>query len=263
MEKLEKALCHINQLDKQTSADRLDMSHLSLLIVTVTFLGFMLSVRLTDLTTLLLFAVYPIVNSQICNLGFGRIFIRSLIVLPFVMFIGIFNPILDHRPAMTIGNTEISMGWVTLISIVIRGILSVQSVMILIYACGFNNVCHSLRHIGIPAFLTTQMQFIYRYIYVIMEESITMRRARIARGFGRKRMPLKMWATMIGQLFIRTVNRSEAINKAMLARCFCGVIPEYIRSNTCWRTSDILTIIIWTIVFATLRYVDFLSFINF
>ena len=61
----------------------------SKLLVTVVFLVTMLSVPLCRLPELLLFFVFPIVACAMGGLSYGTIFRRSLVVLPFVAFIGV------------------------------------------------------------------------------------------------------------------------------------------------------------------------------
>ena len=70
----------------------------SKLLVTVVFLVTMLSVPLCRLPELLLFFVFPIVTCAMGGLSYGTIFRRSLVVLPFVVFIGVFNLFYDREP---------------------------------------------------------------------------------------------------------------------------------------------------------------------
>lgn len=64
-----------------------------------------------------------------------------------------------------------------------------------------------------PAVFTTQLLFVYRYLFVLIEEAAAMQQARDARSFGRKSYPLKVWGTLVGQLLIRTFDRAERIRR--------------------------------------------------
>lgn len=251
MSRLEKALLTINDLGRGRNVA---VSALAMLVVTVLYLLAVLSVPLHSPQILIWLAIYPVIQSEASGIGFASIFKKSLWLLPLFLFIGIFNPIFDTTPAFTFNNITISQGWVSCISIIIRGLLAVQAAFILAYSVGFYDVCHSLRHLGCPKILVVQLMFTYRYLGVVVEEAITMSRARKARGFGRKNYPLGMWGRMVGQLLIRSYDRAGNIHKAMLARGFRGTIPAN-RSHTLDKKS-IIFIIVWTAVIAILRFVN-------
>jgi cobalt/nickel transport system permease protein len=140
---------------------------------------------------------------------------------------------------------------VELVSIVIRGLLSVQAVILLVMTTGFYRVCRGLKRLGVPTVFTTQLLLVYRYIYVLLDEAIDMDRGRQARGYGRKGYGVKMWGTFIGQLLLRTVDRAERVHKAMLSRGFDGQIRLLTLSRWQWR--DTLFVAICCAVFAVLR----------
>ena len=226
MGKLEKAYQKIQSLefrgeDSRTIDPRINVS------VVLVYLISMLSVPLGHLSMLIWFALFPIISAAISGLNFATVFKQSLMILPFAALIGIFNPFLDKTVAFTIGEIPVSRGWVSFISILLRGMLAMQAIIILIESSGFTGICRALREMRVPAFLTDQLQFIYRYISVLLLEALSMRRAREARGFGRKRYPLKTWGVMTGQLFLRSIERAERINRAMLARGFNGTMPSF------------------------------------
>ncbi len=223
------------------------------LIVTVVFLVTMLSVPLTHLSELLLFFVFPLVTAARGGLNYLQLFRRSLIVLPFVALIGVFNLFYDREPVFRIGMLTVTMGWITFLSIILRGLLSVQALLILVYSTGYYRICRSMQRLGVPSIFTTQLLFVYRYIYVLVEESLAMSRARDARSFGRKSYPLKVWGTLIGQLLIRTFDRAELISRAMLARGFTGTIPADIYARTKWKGRDTLFLVVWSAVLILIR----------
>ena len=156
----------------------------SKLLVTVVFLVTMLSVPLCRLPELLLFFVFPIVACAMGGLSYGTIFRRSLVVLPFVVFIGVFNLFYDREPVFRIGTLAVTAGWVSFLSIVLRGLLSVQALLVLIGSTGYYGLCRSMQRLGVPAVFTTQLLFVYRYLYVLIEEAAAMQQARDARRSG-------------------------------------------------------------------------------
>lgn len=260
MSKLQQAILVLQDMQSAKSCADRAVSPVCSLIVTVAYLIAMLSVPVDHVGMLLCFAVYPILASPLLGMPFMSVFVKSIYLLPLIAFIGVFNPFFDTVPAMTVGGYVISRGWLTFFSIILRGLLSVQALIILIKSCGFEGVCHGLRRLGIPAFLVTQLLMVYRYMTVLLTEALDMRRACQSRSYGRKHYPLKMWGRMTGQLFIRTVARSEAINRAMLARGFTGSMPAYRHNQAHWCGNDTVFVAAWGAAFILLRCIDFSKF---
>ncbi len=253
MSKLERALYELNSMERTSeqysSLHALDAR--AKLLATLLFLVCVLSLPLNDLSGLILFLVYPIISCAMAGISYATVFKRSLIVLPFILFIGIFNPILDRQVAFYVNGVGITSGWISFISILIRGLVSVQAVFVLILTTGFYNLCRGMQRLGIPSLLTTQLLFVYRYIFVLLQEALSMDRARAARSFGRRSYPFRMWGIFIGQLLIRTIERSERIHRAMLSRGFTGNITG--RFHSVWRIKETLYLVIWALLFALLR----------
>lgn len=254
MSKLEKAIDELNRMER--TAEQCSPLHTldarAKFLVTLLFLLTVLSLPLIDISSLILFIVYPIVSCAMAGISYGSIFKRSLIVLPFILFIGIFNPILDKQVVFYLGGVGITSGWITFFSILIRGLVSVQAIFILILTTGFYNLCRGMGHLGVPSLLITQLLFVYRYVSVLLQEALNMDRARTARSFGRKSYPVRMWGVFIGQLLIRTIERSERIHRAMLSRGFTGTIEGVSYSH--WRFRETFYLIFWILLFLVLRF---------
>lgn len=255
---IQRALITLNSLENGSRGLAVD-SRLQL-IVTLLYLVTVLSVPLVDPGMLIWMFAYPIIMSGASGTGYGRVLAKSLWVLPFAAMIGIFNPILDHSPGWHIGSTTVSEGWVTFLSICLRGLLAVQGVLVLIYSTGFYAICTALQRMGLPCVLTTQLLMVYRYISVLLQESLSMSRARAARGFGRRNYPLRLWGVMVGQLLLRSVERARRVHNAMLARGFNGALPA--QKPRPLHITDILYLICWTAVFALLRFADISGFLG-
>lgn len=227
----------------------------AMLILTIIYLIAVLSVPVSQPQKLIWLAAYPIVFSEIINVGYGKILGRSLWVLPLVVLIGIFNPFYDRTIAFQIGSIDISRGWVSFASIILRGLLSFQAVLILIATTGFLEIFSAMRKLKIPEVLCSQMLLTYRYISVLLEEVIVMKRARSARGYGRSSYPLKMWGRFIGQLLIRATQRATHIHRAMLARGYKGILPTGNYSG--WNKTSIIGLCLATLIILFLRFFDF------
>lgn len=260
MSKLEETITVVHELDNGKYSQGVSslFSPLALLLVTLAFIGIVLSVPVGRLSMLLWFCIWPLIAAPLTGTDFSVIFRRSLIALPFVLFIGVFNPIIDRTIAFSVAGINISRGWISFLSIIIRGMLSVQALLVLIHAHGFSSICRSLELMRLPSFISTQLMMVYRYMTVMLEEALDMSRARKARGYGKKHYSFKMWTVFIGQLFIRTIERAQNIHNAMLARGFTGKMP-HVGDHPRWKMSDTAFVVICVSSFALLRFVDLSS----
>lgn len=257
MNRLEKAYLTLQRLEVRNGIGTPNVGAGTSIVVSVVYLAAMLSVPMGRFSMLIWFALYPIIASAWVGISFRRILVKSLYIVPLVALIGIFNPIYERQTAFSIGSIAISRGWLSFASIILRGMMAMQCILILIENNGFSGICKGLRCIGIPAFLTDQLQFVYRYMSVLLLEALSIRRAAEARGYGRRNYPVKLWGIMTGQLFLRTIDRAERINCAMQARGFNGRIPT-LRHTSHIRLgiSDILYGIIMCGGIIALRLID-------
>ena len=253
---LQKAVLTLYSYQRSTLQDHflVGIDCRAILLVTVVYLVFILSLPLENLETMIWFASYPIIMSQMSNQNYSLVFKRSLIVLPFILFIGIFNPIYEKTEVFKIGKIVMTNGWLSFITLLLRGILAMQALLIVINISGFIKICNSLRRLGLPKVLTIQLYMIYRYLGLLMEEAMTMRMASLSRGYGKKSFPLKIWTSFVGSLLIRSYERSKHIYNAMLARGYQGSIP--IGSPDLWKWKDSVFFLAWITVFTLLYFVD-------
>lgn len=254
--RLEKAITILNarQMKPDTPSHIGDIDARALLMVTIVYLVALLSVPLQRTDMIIWFASYPIISAPLAHMAYERLFRNSLFILPLLIFIGIFNPIYDRTPAFTLFGTTISTGWVSFISIILRGLFSTQALLLLIRVAGFNDMCLAMRRLGCPSVIVTQLLMVYRYLSVLLQEALTMQRARIARSYGSSSFKAAMWGPFIGQLLLRTIERSRRVNMAMKARGFNGSLSTSPMSH--WDTADTVYCMVWIPVFFILRFID-------
>ncbi|MDE6109101.1 MAG: energy-coupling factor transporter transmembrane protein EcfT [Muribaculaceae bacterium] len=268
MSKIDSALATLHALDRgeAQSCPSYASGAATSLLVTLVYLAVMLSVPLQQLSRIVWMAAYPIVWSSLAGVGYGSLLVQSLYALPFIVFVGIFNPIFDTAEAFTAGGIVVSRGWVSFVSILLRGMLSVQAVLLLLRVCGFSRICRTLRRWHVPAVFVAQLMLVYRYLGVLLDELRTMSRARIARGYGSKHLSLQLWGTMAGQLFLRSVERAGRVHRAMLARGFDGTMPCYDGADAPGAAAGSgrwIWVAAWTAVFAVLRFAPLDSMFHF
>lgn len=139
MTALEKALIEIKAVEHASRGEsmlhRLDPRAKT--VVTLLYIIAVLSVSLDALQGIVIFWIFPIIACAMGGLSYGEVFRKSLYTLPFIAFIGIFNPIFQREPMLHIGDFVITRGWVEFVSILLRGLLSVQMVLVLVMSTGF------------------------------------------------------------------------------------------------------------------------------
>jgi len=224
------------------------------LLTTMAFIVCVVSFGKYEITALIPFVIFPVVLIAAGDIPPVYLLKKILLAAPFAFFIGIFNPLMDRDILVQLGPVGISGGWVSFVSILIRFVLTVSAALVLIAGTGFNSVCMAMEKLGCPKIFAVQLLFLYRYIFVLAEEASRLARARALRSFEGRGMGLRVYASMMGQLLLRTLDRAERIHLAMRCRGFEGEIriirPLKIRAR------DIAFLLGWTVLFGVMRIYD-------
>ena len=131
---------------------------------------------------------------------------RLLVLSPFVLGVVLVNA---FQPA----------GRANWLAVAVKSGLCLLTVILVSNNTPFSQILRVLKSIRVPALLITTMALMHRYLFVLLDESERMRRARASRTFTRgRRFHWRTLATVVGQLFIRASERAERIYDAMCAR---------------------------------------------
>jgi cobalt/nickel transport system permease protein len=226
----------------------------SKVITTLVFVVCVVSFPKYHLSGLIPYFIFPITLILLGNLPSGFLLKRIAVVCPFAVLLGIFNPFLDRRILLELGPFSISGGWVSFVSILLRFVLTVGAALVLIAATGFDAICMALQKLRIPRIFTLQLLFLYRYLFLLMEEAARLVRARSLRTFGVHGGGLSTLGPIIGGLLLRTLDRAERISGAMHCRAFDGTIPLSRDLKPGWR--DFFFITVWTGLFLVFRWIN-------
>jgi cobalt/nickel transport system permease protein len=204
----------------QTAVHRLDPR--AKVLTTACFILCVVSFDRYTISAMLPYLLFPTILLAVGGLPFGYILRKVLIVVPFALVIGIFNPVFDRQAIMQVGALDIWGGWISCASILIRATLTASVAIILVALTGFPAICAALEKLGMPKVFAAQLLFLYRYIYVLTDEGVRTTRACQLRSFGRRGLSMRQFASLVGHLLLRTWARAERIHMAMLARGFSG-----------------------------------------
>ena len=222
------------------------------LITTLVFIVAVVSFDKYALSALVPFVIYPVVQISTSGLPAGYLLRKVLLVSPFAVLIGIFNPLMDREILLHMGTIGISGGWVSFLSILLRFILTVTAALVLIALTGFNAVCTALARLGVPSPFVVQLMFLYRYLFVLTDEGTRTIRAWSLRSFNSRSMDIRIFGSLVGHLLMRTLDRAQRIHLAMCCRGFDGRI-RFIRSMK-FGFKDAGYVIGWSVLFIFLRY---------
>lgn len=175
------------------------------------------------------------------ELGVGPVLKRSVLALPFVLAAA---PLLitGGLPALVTlpigGGIPISAsGAARFASIAIKSWLSLQMAIVLASATSFPQLLLAMRALHVPRLFVATFGLMWRYLFVLADETQRMLRARAARSgvsgeTGRKVGGSVIWrarvaGAMAGSLFLRAIERGDRIYLAMASRGYNGEIRSF------------------------------------
>lgn len=255
MRSLDGVAANVRRLDQFARADtaihRLDPR--AKVGVTLAFLVAVASFDKYAVAALLPFFVFPVVLAALGRLPAAFLAKNVAVAIPFALTIGLFNPLFDRQPAFELGSLSISAGWLSCASIVIRAVLTLGAALVLVGVTGFPAVCAALERLGMPRAFAMQLQLLYRYLFVLVEDAGRSARALALRACGQRPRPATV-ASLIGLLLLRTWRRADRIHLAMLARAYRGEFHNW--SNWRFGARESVFVAGWLALFGVLRACD-------
>jgi cobalt/nickel transport system permease protein len=154
---------------------------------------------------------------------------RARFVLPLVLLAGVFLPFVRH------GGEEHAFGPFTVhqqglevfLLVAVKAAIGTVSAVLLGATTTFPAVLRGLEAMRVPRLLVLTASFMYRYLFVIVEETGRMRSALAARAYRpRTALHAGTFGRMTTAMFLRTYTRGERVYQAMLARGYDGRMPQ-------------------------------------
>jgi cobalt/nickel transport system permease protein len=170
---------------------------------------------------------------------------RSTIVLPFAGMVAISLPF--TRGGEVVWSWQ-PCGWMLAVTdeglalfaaVMVKAWLAVTVSGLLVATTPFPDLLKAMRFLRVPAVLTATISFMYRYLFVLVDEAMRLQTARESRSAGSGGTVLwraRVLGGMIGSLLVRSYERSERIYAAMLSRGFAGEIRSLTQLG--WRARD-------------------------
>ena len=237
------------------------------LLVCVSYMVFVASFHKYDLQGMILMAVFPIFGFAAGDLSFREGLYRMRLILPLVIFVGIFNPFFDRSILFYIGSSAkeiaagqaatgsagipVTGGVVSMLTLMLKGFYCVLSAYILIATTSIEEICYALRMLHVPRIIVIVILLIYRYFGLMAKEADRITTAYTLRAPSQKGIHYKAWGTLVGQWLLRSMDRAGNVYDSMLLRGFSGEFKIKTRKLA---VKDCLYPAIWLAMFLGIRF---------
>jgi cobalt/nickel transport system permease protein len=223
------------------------------ILLTIFFCLFVISFNKYETIRLLPYFAFPAFTIIVSEIPLPYLLKKIAVVSTFALAIAVVNPFIDRNIVTHIASLPISGGWLSFISIMIRFYLTASVSILLLITTGMYDISKGLNKLGIPCIFTNQLFFLSRYIVALTEDASKIERGRAARSFGRKGREITVFNHLISTLFMRSLERSERIYRAMKCRGFNGSIETLHKMR--WKNSDTIFLISWITFFLFFKIV--------
>lgn len=184
------------------------------------------------------YVVFPFALLVMGGIPLRFVLKHTLIVSPFILFLVALSPVFDRTPVRVGESLVIAGGWLTAGSVLARFVLGMAALIGLASTTRFPELLKGFEKLGVPKVLVTQLRFLYRYLFLLIDQSMHLRQAWSARDAGRGPMRWRWRAAtgLVGVLFTRSLEQAERTYLAMIARGYDGTIR--LLQPLRWRAAD-------------------------
>lgn len=262
MNKLSKTIYEIQSIEDLANRECfINKIHPSIkFITTIIYISLVVSIDKYNIGKLIGMSIYPIFLLITFDISLKDTLRKLKIVLPLLLFMGIFNPIFDNKILITINGIKISQGVISMITLMMKGILTVLGSYLLVATTTIDKICYSMDKIHIPNIFIAEVLFIYRYVTVLLKEANKITEAYSLRAPNEKGIKYKVWGSLLGQLLLRSIDKAESIYESMCLRGYSG---KFYYSNIIkFNRKDYIYFIIWLIVILTMRFLPIIQLIG-
>lgn len=255
MGKIEEAVHEIHHIDATAGEDKwLNQIHpLPKLLVTLGYIFIVVSFHKYNLSGLLSMCIYPMIIMILGDVSLKKAVKRMKYIILLLCFVGIANPFLDHKVLFYIGNIGVSGGVVSMVTVMLKGVLSVTASYLLIISTNIEKICYALSILHLPKAVVTVVMLIYRYSIVLLKEVQRINTAYSMRAPKQKGIHHRAWGSLVGQLLLRSMDRGQIVYESMTLRGYAGDFHMYGMKKI--TKEDVLYGAAWGIVFVFLRAV--------
>jgi cobalt/nickel transport system permease protein len=235
------------------------------IIITLISLFFLISTGIGHYYILLLYFILSILIAIIFKPNFLFLVKRTLLLFLFPFFIAIFIPFANKGNVLfefNLNFIDIAVtdnGITIFLTVLLKSFISILILSSLVISTSDNELLNGLRKIHVPAMIVTIIFIMYRYFFVLKEESYTGQLAIKSRIFQKSYKTLnRRLAFLAGNLLIKSFDRAENVYKSMESRGFDGSFYSMeINSNT--NKLNWALIICFILILISIKIIEFLK----
>ncbi len=259
MNSIEKQLHEMNRImDLQQRSHWMNRLHpLGKLLICIFYVFVVASFNKYDLSGVILMAIFPVFGFVAGELSLRDGIYRMRLILPLILFVGVFNPFLDKKVLFEISllpvikdPVPVTGGVVSMLTLMLKGFYCVLSAYILIATTSIEEICYALRLLRVPKIIVTVILLIYRYFGLMGNEADRITTAYMLRAPSQKGIHYKAWGTLVGQWLLRSMDRAGNVYESMMLRGFNG---EFTSKKRGYDMKDVMYPAVWIIVFFVIR----------
>ncbi len=166
------------------------------------------------------FAALPLALAASGRLGVWRLFRRACLSLPLVLCAGLANVWYDREPVELACGVSVPGGVISLVVLCAKALATTGMVLVLSGTTTLSGISGALVRLRVPCLLVLQIQLLCRYLLLTAEEAQNLANAYRLRSPGRRSIPVGDWGMLCGRLFLRSVERANAVYRSMQCRLF-------------------------------------------
>lgn len=205
-------------------------------VVTLLFTLVVFALGPTTLIPLFFCMIGPFTVLVLANIPLRFVAKHLLIICPFILALALSCVWFDRQPATFLLGPFVwhtHTGTLRALNIIGKFSVTMTALIALISTTRFSDLLVSLQRLHVPQVLITQLGFLYRYLFVLIDTAHHLLRARTVRRlrYLGLRHELGVAVALIGSLLTRSFDHAEGINRAMQARGFTGRWPTPQRSR--------------------------------
>lgn len=221
------------------------------LLVTIAYILIVVSFPKNQLSALIPMLLYPVILFSVSGIPMRVCLYKLRFILPLVCAVGIWNPFLDRQVLFYLGRIPVSGGMISFATLLLKGVFSLMASFLLISTTNIEEICYALSLLKVPDIFVTQLLITYRYVSLLLKEAGTMMNAYSLRAPGQNGLHYSAWGSFVGQLLLRSMDRSQNLYQSMQMRGFTGSF--YYAKEKKADGNDILYLIGLILIFLLLR----------
>lgn len=196
-----------------------------------------------DYFNLFVMILFPVSLYQLSLIPVHTCFYKLRMVLPLICLVGISNPFFDRNVLLNIGSIAVTGGIISFITIMLKGIMCLMASFLLIATTRIEDISHALLLVRCPKILVGIILLSFRYIFILIDEMQRMWDNYKLRAPGQKGIAFNAWGSFIGQLILRSMDRSRRVYDNMLIRGYGGEMTYSMHANEVDRAFTVKSII--------------------